>query len=658
MTLYRQLIIFTLILFFVLLTGTWMATFENNRSFLINQLNSHAQDTATSLALAISQSTVEKDKVGMEAMISAVFDRGYYQTIKLADLKGKVLSERKLSIIINEVPRWFIRLVPIETPEATSYIMTGWRQAGTIYVKSHPGYAYKTLWFYSIRITIWFIACGLFIFLIGALGLRMILRPLARVQQQADAICRKEYTYQEDLPRTRELRQVVTAMNRMVNKVKVMFEEQVAIAEEFRKHAYYDSLTGLGNRRYFEGQIQACLEQRDKTAKGIFLLVQLNDLNSLNHKMGLEAGDALLKKAASVLQEATEPYPNHVLARLTGGDFSIFLPDALPGDAEAVAADVTNKLCRLAMLHIPGMDSIAHTGAVTFEFPSTPGLLLSEADRALRTAQQTGPNSWHVTAITEETGKMPAGQQQWKQTLERALQAHKINLDVQPVVRTVDRGAIRHLEILSRIIHEDGQVFDAGVFLPYAERLGLIALLDRIVLEEVIRLDRNQLPVDHVAVNISPTSLCDPSFMEWIRKALKKPSQSAPRVTFEFSEFAAIHNLSLIKDFQTFAHDCGHTISLDHFGQAFSNFAYLRSLHPEYVKIDRAYTGEIKDIESDTRFYAASLCNIAHSVDVAVIAVGVETELQYELLRDLNIDAVQGFFIEPPKPIAFYLKGR
>lgn len=656
MTLYRQLIIFTVLLFFILLTGTWMATFENNRSFLANQLNSHAQDTATSLALAISQHTVNQDKAGIEAMINAVFDRGYYQTIKLIDLQGGVVSQRQLTISVDEVPQWFIRLVPIETPEEASHVMAGWRQVGTIYVKSHPGYAYKTLWRFSIRTTLWFTVCGLLVLLIGAWGLRLILRPLARVRQQADAICRKEYTYQEDLPRTLELRQVVTAMNRMVDKVQSMFEEQVAITEGFRKHAYYDSLTGLGNRRYFDVQIQACLDQREKPAKGILLLVQLHDLNALNNKMGLEAGDAVLKKAAIILQEATMAYPNHILARLTGGDFSIFLPDALSEDAESIASDVTNKLCQLTTLYMPGMDNVAHTGAVTFEYPSTLKLLLSEADRALRIAQQTGPNRWHVTAITEETGKIPAGQQQWKNTLEKALHAHKINIDVQPVVRVADRSAVLHLEILSRIVHEDGQIFNAGLFLPYAERLGLLPLLDRLILEEVLKIDAKHLLVDHLAVNISPTSLTDPGFKAWILDTLKHAS-SAPQMTFEFSEFAAIHNLSLIKAFQSFAHECGHTISLDHFGQCFSNFAYLRSLHPEYVKIDRAYTGEIKGNENDTQFYVASLCNIAHSVDVAVIAEGVETEPQYEILRGLHIDGVQGFLIESPKPIAFYLKG-
>ncbi|NTW07623.1 MAG: EAL domain-containing protein, partial [Syntrophaceae bacterium] len=288
---------------------------------------------------------------------------------------------------------------------------------------------------------------------------------------------------------------------------------------------------------------------------------------------------------------------------------------------------------------------------------ATLSLLLSEADRALRLAQQAAPNSWHLIAMTDEVEKMPAGQQQWKTALEKVIHDRRINLVVQSVTKTVDLNALLHLEILTKIIWpEEGLMFNADRFLPYAERLGLTPLLDRLVLEEVLKLDRRQLAIDHVAVNISPASLSDSAFMEWIYKTLKNVSSSAPRITFEFSEFAAIRNLPLLREFQAVVQECGHDIAVDHFGQGLSNFAYLHSLHPGYVKINRAYTGEIKDAESDMRFFVASLCNIAHSVDVAVIAVGVETELQYELLRDINIDGVQGFFIDTPKPISSYLK--
>ena len=85
--------------------------------------------------------------------------------------------------------------------------------------------------------------------------------------------------------------------------------------------------------------------------------------------------------------------------------------------------------------------------------------------------------------------------------------------------------------------------------------------------------------------------------------------------------------------------------------QSFSNLGYLQSLRPDYVKIDRAYTSELKEEENDSRFFISTLCSVAHSLDIAVIAEGIETEKQWEILKEMNLDAVQGYFIERPKEI-------
>src|SRR5512138_2494935 len=156
MTLYRQLIIFTFLLFLLLFAGTWYAKLESTRSFLTSQLESHAQDTATSLALSISPHVAKKDMTTAEGMINAVFDRGYYQIVKFTDPRQNVLVERVLTVKIENVPHWFIKWIPLKTPEASSDVMAGWNQAGTIYVKSHPGYAYKTLWDDVLSMTFWF----------------------------------------------------------------------------------------------------------------------------------------------------------------------------------------------------------------------------------------------------------------------------------------------------------------------------------------------------------------------------------------------------------------------------------------------------------------------------------------------------------------------
>ena len=651
MTLYRQLIIFTLVLFLVLFAGTWFAKLKSTRSFLVDQLESHAQDTATSLGLSISQYVMEDDMAAVESMVNAVFDRGYYRTIRFVDTKGSVLIERVLNVTIENVPQWFIRLVPLKTPETNANVMSGWRQAGTIYVKSHPGYAYKTLWEDVVRVTIWFAACGIFVLIVGGLGLRVLLKPLHLVERQADAICRKKYEIQEPLPWTKELRRVVEAMNRMTHKVKELFEEQAAQAERLREHAYIDPLTGLGNRRYFESQMTARLDRRDSITKGVVFLIQIHDLQELNRDRGFQAGDELLKRVATLVRESTEQYVNRVLARLTGGDFGIFLPDVAPWDAEPIAASVANKLGQLATAQVTLTDNVGHVGACTYDCSTTLGRLLSEADLALRAAQQAGPNRWAIRAITEETEKMPLGQQQWKDALEKALQERRISLDAQRVVKTDDMHHVLHLEVFSRIIEESGNLLSAGVFMPFAARLGLVSALDRIVLEEVMRLNRNTIGVDSVAVNISPASLQDDSFQQWVYASLKNLSSDVPRILFEFPEFSAVQSLSLVKAFSMHVREYGHGMGLDHYGQSFSHLGYLQSLQPDYVKIDRAYTGELKDEESDSRFFIGSLCSVAHSLDIVVIAEGVETDHQWQILKGLNLDAIQGYVIDRPRPI-------
>ena len=652
MTLYRQLLIFTLILFILLFSGTWLVKLESTRSFLADQLESHAQDTATSLGVSISQHLTKDDMTAVETIITAVFDRGYYTDIILKDTEQKILFKQSLEVTIENVPPWFIQRVPLETPDATANIMKGWIQVGTIYVKSHPGYAYKTLWENAIRMTIWYILSGIIVAVAGGFGLRILLRPLKRVERQADALCRKQYEVQEQLPRTNELRRVVEAMNRMTLKVKSMFEEQVSVAERLREFAYRDPLTGLGNRRYFESQINAYLESPEKDIKGIILLVQIQDLQKLNQQRGFQAGDELLKRVAQLLRTITKEASSCALARrLSGGDFGVFVPDASPWDAEAIAKSIVNELGKLTVEEISFSDNIGHVGVVTYNFYITLERLMSEADLALRTAQQEGPNSWKVTHLTQDSKETPMGEQQWKAAIAKALGDRKITLFSQPIVSATEREKTLHIEVFSRIIRDDGNLLNAGVFMPFAERLNLVSTLDRIVIEEVMKINKDELGIDTVAVNISPTSLLDNSFIDWTRSSLGLLSDKAPRIIFEFAEFSAVQHLDLVKKFGTMVRQAGHGLGLDHYGQSFSNLGYLKSLKPEYVKIDRAYTRELKDEESDSLFFISSLCSVAHSIDVDVIAEGVESEFQLKMLEGLKIDAVQGYFIDTPKPL-------
>ena len=650
MTLYRQLLIFTLLLFVTLFAGSWLAKLQSTRSFLLEQLESHAQDTATSLGLSLSPHMAEHDMPTIETMINAVFDRGYYRIIRLDGLEQNTLTKRQLNVIIENVPNWFIRMIPIETPGATAQVMTGWRQTGYIYVESHPGYAYNTLWEGTVRTSIWFLISGVCILILGGIGLRILLKPLRRVEHQANALCKRQYETQEKLPRTRELRQVVKAMNRMTVKVKNMFDEQSKVAEQLRKTAYSDRVTGLGNRRYLERQVGTRLNRRESTSKGAFLLVQIHNLQEINQGKGFQVGDEYLLKVGQLLQQATSGIAHTALAHLTGGDFAIFLPGAGHGDANHVAESIISGFSRFAGMDMTINDNIGHLGGVTFEESCIFSDLLAGADANLRSAKQIGPNQWTISSL-DQNSEAQQGKLLWKETLEQALENQTVVLYGQPTVNSNNLNQTFHLEIFSRIPCADGQVLSAGAFLPMAERLNITSALDKTVLNKAMAIDTGKLACIKIAINMSPSSLLDSAFKEWIFSSLQGIGDKGPQFIFEFAEFGAVQHLEIVRDFSTKIRKLGHSIGLDHFGQSFSNFGYLKSLMPDYVKIDRAYTEECTEVDGESQFFISSMCSVAHSLDIEVIAEGVENEAQLKILKQLSIDGVQGYLIDKPKEV-------
>lgn len=654
MTLYRQLLLFTLFLFTVLLLGVWIEKLHSTRVFLINQLESHAQDTATSLGLSLSPVMAAGDISSVDTMMNAVFDRGYYRRITLQDVYGKVVSERKLKVEYEGVPDWFVDLIPLQTPVAEALIMAGWNQAGKLFVESHPGYAYKTLWETAVRISGYFFAACLLVLALGAFGLNLLLRPLKRVEQQAEAICKKEYSIQQDLPRTRELRRVVISMNRMTAKVRDMFIEQARVAERLRRNAYSDPLTGLGNRRYMSGQVESHLEKASGAVFGAFILVQVVELQAINQHNGFEVGDQLLKRVSAIIKDVVSAISTVALARLTGGDFAVFLPELSRSDIAEIVENLSDGLAKLASENFIETKDVAHIGCVIYNHKPTWAQLLSEADSALQAARQKGPNTWFINTLLQDSDSTVKGQMWWKKTLEDVLEKRSVLLYAQPVVQSSSTERISHREILARMRLASGEIVSAGVFIPMAQKFGLTSLLDQLVVSLLFDHIDNGLACDRVAVNISPVSLADSEFVEWLLYQIRKVVGKPVTLIFELTEFGAVQNLETVKAFSHEVQKLGHAIGLDHFGQSFSNFGYLKSLRPEYVKIDRGFTKELDADESrggDSEFFIEALCGVAHSLDIQVIAEGVETAEQVDKFVELNIDALQGYLFGKPEKI-------
>ncbi len=365
MTLYRQILCFVLACLICLFCCFWWVQLDSTRNFLENQLQSNAQDTATSLGLSLSVAMRgDGGSAEMETMVNAVFDRGYFQAVVVRDVEDNILVSRKRPATDGNVPAWFIRLFPISSPAVESLIMSGWNQAGRLEVKSHPGYGYENLWEAAKRAALWAVGSFLFAALLGGFILKLLLRSLDKVEQQAIDLSNRQYNIQQKIPKTRELRRVVLAMNQMTGKVRDMFAEQTSVVEELRRFSYQDSLTGMGNRRFFMGQLRTVLKDQGEEEEGLFFLLHVAGLQEINDQQGYKVGDDLICSVASAIAESMEKFPGVVCARLSGSDFGLLLANGSEESAGRIASELQLAVQQLKAYEDSPAERISCIGGV------------------------------------------------------------------------------------------------------------------------------------------------------------------------------------------------------------------------------------------------------------------------------------------------------
>lgn len=649
MTLSRQLVILVVVLLTLVFVGTFLISVQNARAYLEAQLESHAQDAATSLGLSVSPHMANNDLVTVTSMVDAIFDRGYYRSVRIEDMDGKPLVDRTQEVKVKGVPAWFIDSLPLETPEGKAAIMAGWRQAGHVLVRSHPGYAYRQLWENVSETFWWFLLSALPVLLLGLALLKWVLKPLKQVEWQAESICNREFPVLEQLPRTRDLRRIVEAMNRMSGKVKGMLQELEKLAARLREQAYQHPVTGLANKRHFMATLEHRMASPEVCSQGVLCLIQLRDLKAYDNEFGHAAGDELLRRTAEKLKKVAERIPQHTLAHMAGGDFALLAEDYDVLQAEELARHLADVLASLYEQDKPTSADMGHVGLACFTGRVAVSNLLSEADMALRTAQASGANSWHLYAPDEVEVQAVRSASEWREYIEQALRGDRIVLQLQPVLACPDKTVLHH-EVLVRIGDEsaDAGLLTAGMFMPMAEKLGLTATLDRAVITKALeRLTQDPEQQNSLAVNISPPSLQAEGFLDWLEQTLQANAGLAHRMIFELPEYGAVSMLDQVRELIERVGRFGGRISLDHFGRGFRSFAYLRSLKVHYLKVDGSYLREI-DQNPDHQFFIQALTEIAHGLEIKVIAEAVESEAVWEALQELNVDGAQGYHTGRP----------
>ena len=646
MSLFKQLLLAICLFLVVAFTGSFMVSLESSRTQYVNQLRSHAQDAATALALSLTPNI--DDPAMVELLVSSIFDSGYYASIRVVDVKtDQTIVERNGAPTVSNVPDWFVKLIGLEPAGGDALVSRGWEQAARVEVVSHPMFAVAKLWQSALGSLGWLLVCGAVSAVLGALLLRRQLKPLDYMVKQSHAIARREFLSLPDLPRTPELRRVVQAMNQMVEKLKALFQEQAERSEKLRAESYQDNLTGLANRRYFEMQLNNRVSNPEQASSGYLLLLRVQDLAGLNQRLGGQRTDELLKAVGEQLSRECAKYPEtqNLVTRIRGGEFAVLAPGLVREEALQLAQNLDSALSSLHATGATDMAAVASIGLAPFAHGDSPQAVLSLGDQALAQAEGQGEQNW---ACIDQSLNADVGDDHhaWHRLLDQALSQQRFELYFQPVVATQDTQLVLHYKVLSRLLDEHGQTVPAGRFLPWLERFGWTARLDRLMLERV--LEQMKEHEDSLALNLSSATLADPQALNKIFEILRAHSNLGPRLTLEIGE-EQLPEQAVLEQLTRRLRELGFSLSLQRFGGRFSMIGNLARLGLAYLKIDGSYIRAI-DQESDKRLFIEAIQRAAHSIDLPLIAERVETEGELSVIREMGLYGVQGQLLGEPKP--------
>ncbi len=627
MSLIKQLWLTIVVLLLLAFGGSLFIGVSSSRAYIEQEVRIKNADNANALALTISQ--MPKDPVTLELLVAAQFDTGHYRRITLRDPQGEIIEQRRAGEAIEDVPAWFVELVRFEVPPGQAVVQDGWRQFGTLTLESQHSFAYRSLWRSSLELAGWFALAAALSLLLAWWIVRSIRQPLRHVVEQALHIGERRFTT-IPAPRTRELREVVVAMNQLSAAVRDMLGEESQKLDLLRRRLQHDGVTGVLKREAFLAQLQTHLESQDSRASGTLALVRLARLAEINERLGHGDTDAALQALASGLDQFGKVRGGGVVGRLNGSDFALLLPGA--HDLEQLRHELGKRLASLReQSRVPlGLPA----ALVDYAQGDQRSVLLASLDGALSAAERRGDQGL-VIAQGPQRRSLFTSHGEWRRALQEAM-AKGIYLAHYPVLD--EKGRLLHFESPSRLrLNSEWQ--PAGVFMPWISRLELDRQLDLAVIDEAVRdITQRGKPL---GINLSAASIQDAHFVMELQARLKARPDVAERLWLEIPESLAIHDLASFRSLCHALQPLGCRIGLEHVGAEFTRIADLQDLGLAYLKIDRTLVKEVHKV-AEQQTILRGMATLCHSLGILAIGEGVENLEEARMLFELGVDGATG----------------
>jgi diguanylate cyclase (GGDEF)-like protein len=631
MSMYRQMWLAIFLSTLLALLGGLLASTLNARSYLSDQLNLKNNDNATALALALSQQNA--DAVMIELTVSALFDSGHYELIRVVDPLGQPIVERSAPGTGQTAPAWFVNLLPLTVAPGQAQISSGWKQTGTLTLVSTTRFAYQALWKSVLELILALGLAGLLGGFLGAMTLRRLREPLQRVINQANAISERRFVTIA-LPDVPELRQLALAMNSTVSRLKDMFAEETQRLEVLRITANYDPLTGLSNRTFFMVQLLDLLDT-EEAAGGYLLLVRATGFSGLSKRRGADVANDMLKAFAQVLHEH-RIQTQGVAARIGDADFVLLLPSR--ASVQEAAENVVSDLIQACSPWLPDTP-VAHIGIATLTRGQDIASLLAQAATALASAQSQGINAIRMHDGTAY-GTVTSTEEEIAQMMGRALNQGQVRLTSFPVMDMKEQ--LVHTECVLELAFSDADDWrPVNRFMQVAERFQLTPAIDTAALTQALEKLHKNPALSGVAVTLSATSLRDEAFRARLLDMIRKAPTAARRLWLQVPEADILKHELVLPAFAADIRKAGARLGLTQFGRHFSHSDTLHDFGLDFLKVDSSFVRGLQYNLSNQAFLR-DLASAAHKMDMQLFGEGVVDRAELAPLEAAGFNGASG----------------